>query len=83
MASYKRTESKLLRSGFVLQEQNYRYECWTSAAHRGTISFYKEGDKISVFKVHSSMPDRPEFDEFNSFYTNSLSRAIEVSKVIG
>jgi len=83
MANYKRTVSKLLRSGFVLQEQRCCYECWTSTAHRGTVSFHREGDEASVFKVHSSMPDRPEFDEFNSFYTNNLSRAIEMSKVIG
>jgi hypothetical protein len=83
MASYKRTESKLLRSGFVPQEQNHRYECWISTRGPGTISFYKEENEISGFKVHSSVPDRPECDEFNSYYTNSLSRAIEMCKVIG
>lgn len=85
MASLKRTHSKLLRNGFLPQEQNYRYECWISTQGPGMISFYKDGedDGIGAFKVHSSMPDRPEFDEFNSFYTNNLSRAIEMSKVIG
>ena len=83
MADLKRTQNKLLKSGFLPQEQNYRYECWISARGPGTISFYKDEDKVSAFKVHSSRPDRPEFDEFNSYYTDNLSRAIIMSRTKG
>jgi len=85
VASLKRTHSKLLRSGFLPQEQNYRYERWISTQGPGTISFYKDGedDEVGAFKVHAAKPDQPEFDEFNSYYTSNLSRAIEMSKVIG
>lgn len=85
MASLKRAHSKLLRSGFLPQEQNYRYECWISTQGPGTISFYKDGEdnEIGTFKVHSAKPDQPEVDLFNSYYTSNLSRAIEMSKVIG
>lgn len=83
MACIKRTHNKLLKSGFLPQEQNYRYECWISTRGPGTISFYKEGEQAGTFKVHSSRPDRPEFDEFNSYYTESLARAISMSRVVG
>lgn len=83
MADLKRAHSKLLKSGFLPQEQNYRYECWISTTGPGTISFYKDEDKVSAFKVHSSRPDRPEFDEFNSYYTDNLSRAIIMSRTKG
>lgn len=83
MADLKRAHNKLLKSGFLPQEQNYRYECWISISGPGTISFYKDDDEVGTFKVHSSRPDRPEFDEFNSYYTENLSRAISMSRMMG
>ena len=84
MADLKRAHNKLLRSGFLPQEQNYRYECWISTSGPGTISFYKDDDdEVGTFKVHSSRPDRPECDEFNSYYTENLSRAISMSRMMG
>ena len=86
MASLKRTQNKLLKSGFLPQEQNYRYECWISTQGPGMISFYKDGEEgngVGAFKVHAASPDQPEVDLFNSYYTSNLSRAIEISKVIG
>jgi hypothetical protein len=81
MSSVKRAHSKLLKSGFLPQSQTDYYECWINTSGRGTISFYKSGDSTDAFKVHGNQPDRPEVDEFNSYYTGNLSQAIRMSRI--
>ena len=79
----KRAQNKLLKSGYLPQKQTDSFELWLDVMHGGTnISFYKsdECESIDCFKVHGVSPDRPEFDEVNSFYTESLSSAIRVSR---
>jgi len=81
MFSVSRAQNKLLKSGFLPQTQSEDYECWISISGRGTISFYKSGDTTDTFKVHGSRPDRPEVDDFNSFYTQNLAQAIRMSRI--
>lgn len=82
MSSVKRAHSKLLKCGFVPSVQNDDFEQWIDVRTKGTeISFYKNGDTTDTFKVHGRREDRPEFDEFNSYYTTNLSEAIRISRV--
>jgi hypothetical protein len=79
-----RAHNKLLKSGYLPQKQNEDYEIWIDVKHKGAaISFYKNpGDSsIDVFKSHGTLPDRPEFDDWNSYYTPTLTEAIRVSRV--
>lgn len=63
--------------------QSDDFECWIDVRSRGgEISFFKSGDQTDVFKVRGRSEDRPEFDEFNSYYTANLSEAIRVSRVM-
>lgn len=81
MASLKHAHSKLLKSGFLPQHQDEFCESWISTHGAGTISFLKSGARVDSFKVHGSRPDRPEFDEFNSYHTQNLSHAIRMCRV--
>jgi hypothetical protein len=81
MPALKNARSKLLKSGFLPQVQEDSYESWINTGGPGTISFFKRGDIIETFKVHGREPDRPEFDEFSSYYTTNLSVAIRISKL--
>lgn len=79
-----RAKNKLLKSGFLPQNQSEDYEVWIDVKLGGTaISFFKSTDDsdVDVFKVHGSLPDRAEFDEFNSFYTENLTQAIRMSRI--
>lgn len=82
MSSVKRAHSRLLKSGFVPSVQSDDFECWIDVRSRGNeISFYKNGDQTDAFKVKGHREDRPEYDEFNSYYTDNLSEAIRVSRI--
>ena len=82
MSSVKRACSKLLKSGFVPSVQSTDFEVWIDVRGRGNeISFYKNGNQTDVFKVKGHREDQPEYDEFNSFYTENLSEAIRVSRI--
>lgn len=79
----KSVQNKLLKNGYLPQSQGQTQELWIDVKRGGTsISFLKNDaeNDIDVFKVHGSLPDRAEFDEFNSYYTDNLSEAIRVSR---
>jgi hypothetical protein len=81
MALVSRAHGKLLAAGFLPSQQTEDYERWIDASRRGDdISFYKSGKSTDVFRVHGREQDKPEFDEFNSYYTQNLSEAIRVSR---
>jgi len=81
MASIKHAQNKLLKSGFLPQVQTEDFESWISVNHRCVISFYKDGKCTDTFKVSGSTPDRPEYDDFNSYYTTNLAEAIRVGNI--
>ena len=79
-----RAQNKLLKSGYLPQKQSDDFELWIDVKLGGTsISFFKshESSETDVFRVYGTATDRPEFDDFNSYYTESLSEAIRVSRV--
>ena len=82
MALVRRVHNKLLTEGFLPDTQTEDHERWIDTRGKSrAISFYKNNNKIDVFKVHGLTPDMPEFDEFSSYYTHNLSEAIRISKV--
>lgn len=83
MSSVKRVHNKLLKSGFIPSVQSSDFECWIDVRSGGNeISFYKSGDNTDTFKVRGRLEDRPEYDEFNSYYTDNLSEAVRISRVL-
>jgi len=77
-----RTRNKLLKNGYIAIVQDERYEEWTDLLKSGTnISYYFNGKEIDgALKVHGRIPDRPQFDEFNSMFTRSVKEAIVFSR---
>ena len=77
-----RTRNKLLKNGYIAIVQDERYEEWTDLIKGGTnISYYFDGKDIDgTLKVHGRIPDRPQFDEFNSFHSRSVKEAIIFSR---
>ena len=89
MANLKRTRNKLMRSGYLPNCQvredlikTRTVETWIDIQKDGTpISFYiKDGTIDGDFKVHGHRPSLVEFDEFNDDRTNSISKAITLSR---
>ena len=80
-------QNKLLKHGFLPEIQNDTYEQWIDVRENGTpISFSVAAGSTGVetkgsFKIHGRRPDRPEVDEFNSNYSQSLIEAIRFSRV--
>ena len=80
-------QNKLLKHGFLPEIQNDKYEQWIDVRENGTpISFSVAVGSTGVetlgsFKIHGRRPDRPEADEFNSDYSQSLIEAIRFSRV--
>lgn len=86
MPSVKRARGQLLKSGYLPDVQTDTHERWFhSGFTAASISFYKSesGSTADTFKVESTIPDHPEFDEFNSYYTRSITSAIRVGKIFG
>ena len=80
-------QNKLLKHGFLPEIQNDKYEQWIDVRENGTpISFSVAAGSTGIeikgsFKIHGRRPDRPEVDEFNSDYSQSLIEAIRFSRV--
>jgi hypothetical protein len=83
MKNLKRAQSKLLKSGYLPESQDDRWEKWIDVSQNGTpISFFTQGQLVDgAFKIHGRRPDIPEADEFNSDFTRNLSEAIQLSRV--
>jgi hypothetical protein len=84
--SVKRAQGQLLKSGYLPDVQTETYERWFhSSFAAASISFYKSesGHTADSFKVEPIVPDRPEFDEFNSYSTRSISAAVRMGKIFG
>lgn len=79
----KRTRNKLLKNGYLPEEQNSYSEKWIDVRHSGSpISFGVREDKVAgALKVHGHTPDIPEADLFHSDYTRNVKEAIELSRV--
>lgn len=83
-----RTRNKLLKNGYICIIQDARgslggYDEWTDLQQGGTnISFYhNDGKEVEgALKIHGRIPDRPQFDEFNSTYSRSVKTAIMLSR---
>ena len=78
-----RTRNKLLRNGYIATIQEGRYEEWIDLIRDGTnISYYHDGKEVEgALKIHGRIPDRPQFDEFNSSYSHNVKHAIMISRV--
>ncbi|MBK26116.1 MAG: hypothetical protein CME70_19115 [Halobacteriovorax sp.] len=76
-------QNKLLKNGYLPEEQCASYEQWIDVRENGTtISFSIKDDEVtSALKVHGRRPDRPECDEFNSDFTRNISEAIRMSRL--
>ena len=76
-----------MKSGFLPEIQNDTYEQWIDVRENGTPISFSLGVGLTgvetkgAFKIHGRRPDRPEADEFNSDYSQSLSEAIRFSRV--
>jgi hypothetical protein len=84
MAKLNRTQNKLLKSGFLPVQQDYRFEVWTDVTQGGTnISFYVErpNEIDGAFKIHGRRPDEPQCDLFYSTHSKSLKDAISLSRL--
>ena len=83
MATIQRTQNKLLKSGYLPSYQTDMHETWIDVKHNGTpITFYKCNDNVDQsFRVHGATPDRPEYDEYTSHYSKSLTTAIRISRL--
>ena len=79
----KRTQNKLMKNGFLPEEQTLSFEKWIDVQSDGTpISFQiREGKICGELKVHGRRPDVPEADEFNSDFTSNVSEAIQLSRI--
>lgn len=80
----KRVKNKLLKCGYLPEEQSLEYEKWIDVRENGTaISFYKKQESSDVngsLCVHGRHPDVPEADLFYSTWTENLSEAIRISR---
>ena len=83
----KYAHSKLLKSGFLPEIQNEKFEQWIDVCENGTPISFSLGVGLTgietkgSFKIHGRRPDYPEADQFNSDYTQNLSEAIRFSRV--
>jgi hypothetical protein len=83
-----RTRNKLLKNGYICIIQEARkggggYDEWTDLQQGGTnISFYNDdGEEVAgALEIHGRIPDRPQFDEFNSTHSRSVKEAIMFSR---
>lgn len=81
-----RARTQLLRSGYLPDLQDDRYERWISAKSLAApISFIKDPGGLTTpcFKVEGEVPDRPEFDDYSSYLTETLKSAISISGFLG
>ena len=78
-----RTRNKLLKNGFCLSRQGLGYDEWIDVIENGApISFSHDGKLIrGSLKIHGRMPDKPQFDEFYSSYSQNVKQAIMLSRV--
>jgi len=83
MKNLKRTQNKLLRSGFMPQSQSENYEYWIDVTQHGTgISFRVEGAHVmGRLKIHGRKPDEPEHDIWYSTWAANVKEAIELARV--
>jgi len=73
-------QSKLLRSGFVLDDTgDPTSELWIGATGGRSIRLYKDGERVISLRVYGDLPDQPQYDEFHSYYTSSAAAAIRVA----
>jgi hypothetical protein len=79
----KRTQNKLLRSGFMPESQGSEYEYWIDVTNHGTaISFRVKGlHVVGRLKVHGRRPDEPEHDIWYSTWASNVKEAIELARV--
>ena len=83
----KYAHNKLLKSGFLPEIQNEKFEQWIDVCENGTPISFSLGVGLTgietkgSFKIHGRRPDYPEADQFNSDYTQNLSEAIRFSRV--
>ena len=83
MKNLKRTQNKLLRSGFISQNQNGSYEYWIDVTHNGkAISFQVDDTRVKGrFKIHGARPDEPQHDLWYSSSSAFLKEAIELARM--
>lgn len=86
MPNIVRARTQLLKSGYLPDLQEERYERWISAKSLAApISFIKDPDGLTTpyFKVEGEVPDRPELDDYSSYLTETLKSAISISAILG
>jgi hypothetical protein len=83
MAHLKRTQNKLLRAGYLPEEQSLTFEKWIDVSRGGTsISFGICGAEVTgAYKIDGRKEDVPEADLFYSTWTSSLREAIGLSRI--
>jgi len=83
----KYAQNKLLKSGYLPEIQDEKFEQWIDVRENGSPISFSLGVGLTgvetkgAFKIHGRRPDRPEVDEFNSDYSQNLSEAIRISRV--
>lgn len=72
---------KLEKNGWTVRSSNLNPLVGLVTAYQGgsIITCHVQADRLVSFKVSGPDPDRAEFDEFNSFYCDNLTRAIRLA----